>query len=225
MEELEVSAKNVEEATQRALEQLGVSREEVEVTVVKEGKQGVLGIGAEEATVIVRPLVTSSPLVTDDKVEIARNIVEALIDKLGLDASVEIQEPMDTFDGKDDTSPTAFEIKGDDLGILIGRQGETLACLQYIARLILANQIKSWLPIIIDVEGYKQRRYQSLREMAQRIASQVGVRGVSFTLKPMPAFERRIIHITLADNPDVTTESTGAGESRRVCIMPREPSE
>lgn len=224
MEELEVSAKNVEEATQRALEQLGVSREEVEVTVVKEGKQGVLGMGAEEATVRVRPLGTVL-LVTDDNVEMARNIVEALIDKLGLDASVELQEPMDTFESKDTTSPTAFEIKGDDLGILIGRQGETLACLQYIARLILANQTKSWLPIIIDVEGYKQRRYQSLREMAQRIASQVGVRRVSFTLKPMPAFERRIIHITLADDPDVTTESTGAGESRRVCIMPREASD
>ncbi len=225
MEELEVSAKSVEEATQRALGQLGVSREEAEVTVVKKGKLGVLGLGVEEATVRVRLLVTSPPLVTDDKVEVARNIVEALIDKLGLDASVELQESLDAFGGNDATSPIAFDIKGDDLGILIGRQGETLACLQYIARLILANQVKSWLPIIIDVEGYKQRRYQSLRDMAQRIASQVGVRRVSFTLKPMPAFERRIIHITLADNPDVATESTGAGESRRVCIIPREPSD
>ena len=116
----------------------------------------------------------------------------------------------------------AFDIRGDDLGILIGRRGQTLACLQYIVRLIIAHQIKTWVPIIIDVEGYRQRRYEDLRALASRLAEQVTVKGMPFTLRPMPAYERRIIHLTLAEHPDVTTQSVGVGEARKVVILPRE---
>ena len=118
--------------------------------------------------------------------------------------------------------PIAFDVKGDDLGILIGRRGQTLASLQYIIRLIVGHQTETWIPIDIDVEGYKQRRYKALQILAQRMAEQVEIRGVPFTLEPMPAYERRIIHLTLADHPGVTTESTGMGESRKVVIRPNE---
>ena len=218
MKSLEISAKTVEEAIQRALEQLGVSRAEVEVTVVKEGKPGVLGFGAEEATVRVRPLMPTSET---DIAETVKNVVEALLTRLGVVASIEPQVPP-FAGGGDEATPIAFDIKGDDLGILIGRGGQTLSCLQYIVRLIVAHQTKSWLPIIIDVEGYKQRRYETLQALARRIAEQVTAKGVSFTLKPMSAYERRIIHLTLADHPDVATQSTGEGEARRVVILPRE---
>jgi len=124
--------------------------------------------------------------------------------------------------GDDEATPIAFDIRGEDLGILIGRGGQTLSCLQYIVRLIIAHQTKSWLPIIIDVEGYKQRRYETLQALARRIAEQVTAKGVPFTLKPMTAYERRIIHLTLADHPDVATQSTDEGEARRVVILPRE---
>ena len=219
MESLEISAKTVEEAIQRALEQLGVSREEVEVTVVKEGKPGVLGFGAEEATVRVRPLM---PISETDMAETARSVVEVLLTKLGVVASIVPCVPPFAEGGDEATTPIAFDIKGDDLGILIGRGGQTLSCLQYIVRLIVAHQTKSWLPIIIDVEGYKQRRYETLQALARRIAEQVTAKGVPFTLKPMSAYERRIIHLTLADHPDVATQSTGEGEARRVVILPRE---
>ena len=160
-----------------------------------------------------------------DIAEAAKSVLETLLSLMGISASViPSSEPLIEGEAGAATSVT-LDIRGEDLGILIGRRGQTLSCLQYIVKLVTGHQTKTWLPIIIDVEGYKQRRYQSLRDMAQRIASQVGARRVSFTLKPMPAFERRIIHITLADNSDVTTESTGAGESRRVCIIPREPSD
>ena len=79
------------------------------------------------------------------------------------------------------------------------------------------------MPIVIDVEGYKQRRYGALQALAWRVAEQVKVRGKSFALEPMPAYERRIIHLTLADNPDVITESIGEGEARKVVIMPKKP--
>ena len=124
-------------------------------------------------------------------------------------------------DEEEATAPIAFNIEGDDLGILIGRRGQTLASFQYIVRLIVGQQIKTWLPIVIDVEGYKQRRYQVLHALAQRMAEQVKARGAPFTLEPMPAYERRIIHIALADYPDVTTESIGEGLFRKVVILPK----
>jgi spoIIIJ-associated protein len=220
METVEVSAKTVEEAVQRALEKLEVSREEVEVTIIREGKSGVLGFGAEEATVRVRRLMPK--LKKTDIAETVKGVVETLLAKLGLEASIEPYIPPFSEEGDEATAPVAFNIKGEDLGILIGRWGQTLTCLQYVVRLIIASQTKSWQPIVLDVEGYKQRRCETLQALARRIAEQVKVRGTPFTLRPMPAFERRIIHLTLADHPDVTTQSTGLGEARRVAILPRE---
>ncbi len=219
MKNLEVSAKTVEEAIQQALEQLGVSREEVEVTVVKEGKHGILGVGAEEATVRVSLLMAKSKI---DIAETARSVLEALLTRMEVVASVVPQEAPSVGEGDEATTPITFDITGDDLGILIGRGGQTLSCLQYVVRLIVAHQTKAWLPIVIDVEGYKQRRYEELQALAQRIAEQVEARGASFTLKPMSAYERRIIHLSLADHSGVTTQSIGEGEARRVVISPKE---
>ena len=85
----------------------------------------------------------------------------------------------------------------------------------------MAHERNSWLPIFIDVDGYKERRYSALRSLALRMAEQVKMKQTSFALEPMPAYERRIIHLTLADNPDVSTESTGMGEARKVVILPK----
>jgi len=222
MENLEISAKTEEEAIQLALEQLGLSREEVKVTVIKEGKHGILGLGGEEVRVRVEPLV---PKEESDIAEIARNVLEAILSKMGIVASVTSQaEPV--VDGEEGTtSSITFDIEGDDLGILIGRRGQTLSSLQYMVRLIVAHQTKVRSLIMIDVEGYKQRRYKALEALAGRLAEQVKVKGVPFTLEPMAAYERRIIHLTLADDPDVTTQSTGEGEARKVVILPEEQTE
>ncbi len=177
-----------------------------------------MGLGAEEAIVRVSPLVPASKT---DIAEIAKSVVEALLTRLGVVASIAPHSPPPVGEGDEAATPIALDIKGDDLGILIGRHGETLSCLQYIVRLIVAHKTESWLPITIDVEGYKQRRYEALRTLAQRIAEQVKAKGVPFTLRPMPAYERRIVHLTLADHPDVTTESTGEGEARKVVIEPK----
>ena len=190
----------------------------MEVTVLSEGKTGgILGLGAEEAKIRVKPLVPT-PEQTSDVTEAAKGVLEMLLDKMGVPASVIPSTPPPDISI---TTNIAFDIKGDDLGILIGRRGETLACLQYVVRLIIANQSKVWPSIFIDVDGYRERRYESLRSLALRMAEQVKVKRTPFTLEPMPAYERRIIHITLADNPDVTTESNGIGESRKVVILPK----
>ena len=170
MESLEITAKTVEEAIQQALEQLNVNRDEVEVTVLSEGKSGILGLGAEEARIRVNPLVPV-PGERDDIARAARAILEKLLSVLQLRASVAQQGWPFVEEGE--KVPIVLNIRGDDLGILIGRRGQTLDCLQYITRLILAHQTKSWEPVIIDVEGYRQRRVRSLHALARRIAGQV----------------------------------------------------
>ena len=221
MKEVEISAKNVEAAIHQALEKLGVSRDEVEVTVLSEGRTGILGLGAGEARIRVRPLVTI-PEKESDIAETAERVLETLLSEMGVSASV-IPSAQPLVEGQVGTSaPIAFDIKGDDLGILIGRRGQTLACLQYMVRVIVAHQRKAWLPIFIDVDGYKQRRHKALQSLALSVAEQVKVKQAPFTLEPMPAYERRIIHLTLAEHPDVTTESIGVGEARKVVILPKE---
>ncbi len=221
MEHLEISAKTAEEAIQIALKQLGVSREEVKVTVLREGRTGLLGLGAEEALVRVEPLLPVSEQESDAS-ETVRSVLETLLNMMEISGSI-VSKDSPVVGGEEEvTAPIAFDITGDDLGILIGRRGQTLASLQYIVRLIVGNKTKTWAPIVIDVEGYKQRRDEVLRNLAERMAEQVRARGTSFTLEPMPAYERRIIHITLADHPDVTTESIGEGFSRKVVILPKE---
>ena len=111
-----------------------------------------------------------------------------------------------------------FNIEGDDLGILIGRRGQTLTSFQYITRLILANRVKGWVPISVDVEGYKKRRYEALQGLALRLADQVKATHRPMTLEPMSADERRIVHLTLSERTDVTTHSIGVGDERKVTI-------
>jgi len=192
----------------------------VEVTVVKEGKHGILGLGAEEAMVKVRPLVR---MPEKSKIaEAAKGVLETLLTRMGVIASV-VPHAEPSVEGEDEASNlVSLDVTGDDLGILIGRRGQTLSSLQHIVRLIVAHQAKARVPIVIDVEGYKQRRYGALQALARRMAEQVKVRGMSFTLEPMPAYERRIIHLTLVDDPDVATASIGEGEARKVVIMLKE---
>jgi len=222
MKSLEISAPTVEAAIQKALEQLSVSREEVEVTVIKEGRSGILGLGAEEAVIEVRSL-AMEPEERSEITGVAREALENLLVRLGVEASVESEANPPFEPGAEASEVITINVTGDDLGILIGRRGQTLAALQHMVRLMVAHQMKARVPIVIDVEGYKQRRYGALQALALRLAEQVKERRKPFALEPMPAYERRIIHLALADDPDVTTESTGMGEVRKVVIMPRPP--
>ena len=131
MESLEISGKTVEEAIQQALDQLGVSREEVEVSVVRESKSGILGLGADEAVVRVTPLVSMPP--RDEITDAVKDILEQLLALMDVEGSIEPQtEPV--VEGEESSTSISINIKGEDLGILIGRRGQTLSCLQYIVR-------------------------------------------------------------------------------------------
>jgi len=211
MKEIEVSAKTVDEAIQTALEQLGVDEDQVEVVVLRKGRSGVLGMGTEEAKIKVKLL--SDAKEKDEVASIATEVLETLIKAMGISAQVSVTQ------APTEEQPMALDIEGEDLGILIGRRGQTLASLQYVVRLIVAEKMKMWVPINVDVAGYKKRRYESLRGLALRLAEQVKRNQRLITLEPMPPDERRIIHLALADHPDVDTESTGEGEGRKVAIL------
>ena len=155
--------------------------------------------------------------------EVAKEVLENLLARLGVETSVVSEAKPPFEEGVEASEVITLDVTGDDLGILIGRRGQTLAALQHMVRLIVAHQVKARVPVVIDVEGYKQRRYSALQALALRVVEQVKDRKKSFALEPMPAYERRIIHLALADDPDVTTESTGVGEVRKVVIMPKEP--
>lgn len=158
----------------------------------------------------------------DDLTEVARSVLETLLELMEVPASVMPAATLLVEDEEEAADSINLEVTGEDLGILIGRRGLTLSCLQYVVRLIVGHQTENWLPLTIDVEGYKRRRYDALQALAWRMAEQVKTRKVPFALEPMLAYERRVIHLTLADHPDVTTQSSGEGETRKVVILPRE---
>jgi spoIIIJ-associated protein len=210
----------VEEATKKALAQLNVGLDDVEITVVNAGKSGILGIGAEDSIIRVKVLESGNTKDTSE-IEKAKDILKNILDKMGFKSTIEVLIPEKEFNEEGDPNPVVFNIIGDDLGMLIGRRGQTLESLQYLVRLIISKEANSKVPIMVDVESYKQRHYSDLRVLAQNIAQQVKSSKTSFRLEPMTAFERRIIHLTLANNPDVTTESTGEGEFRKVVVVPK----
>jgi spoIIIJ-associated protein len=213
MESIEISANSEEEAVDLALAELGLSRSEVEVVVVKKGRAGLFGLGSEEVRVRVTPL----GLLSNEDVDVggmAKEVLENLLSLVEISASVNLEAG-----GSGDQAMISLDIEGEDLGILIGRRGETLSSLQYLVNLIVGRRLKAGVGVVVDVAGYRQRRYESLRLLAQRLADQVRSTGSSVTLEPMPAAERRIIHLELKDDPYVTTQSIGQGEARKVAIL------
>ena len=230
MEILEVSGKTVDEAIAKALKQLGVEREDVNITILHEGKSGGLfGLGSEDALISVEVLESAStgnkaPEPTAEAVvTTARETLEELLKLMGVTGTV-VPGTYPDESGEPNSAPIAFNIEGEDLGILIGRRGQTLSSLQYLLRLIVGRKTNSWLPIVIDAESYKQRRYEALQALAHRMAENVKTKGTPFTLEPMPPYERRIVHMALANHSAVYTESIGEGESRKVVIKPKRPA-
>jgi len=169
----------------------------------------------EEEAVVARP--TSVEPEDEYVLHVAEDTVAELLQRMHVRADVSAQfgEP-DDLRGR---VPVNVEITGKDLSILIGRQAETLNALQYIAGLMVSKEIGHALTLVIDVQGYRKRREQQLRQLARRMADQAIKTGRRQVLEPMPANERRIIHIELRDHPQVTTESIGEEPRRKVTII------
>jgi spoIIIJ-associated protein len=210
MQSIETTAKTAEEAIEIALKELDADRKDVEIDVVSRGKSGILGIGGEPAR--VRVSVLDKPT---DVVKITTEVLQDLVSKMGVSAVVTLKSAE-----REDVGGPVFDIDGDDSGLLIGRRGETLRSLQFLVGFIASRRLGTRVNIFLDVAGYQERRNEALTNMAQRAAQRVADTRRSITLEPMPPNERRIVHIALADHPDVSTESTGVGEGRQIVVEP-----
>ena len=158
---------------------------------------------------------------TEDEV-IAKQIVSELLAHMGIEAEVVATDNPSTMDSGEEDPPTIFiDVLGQDLGLLIGRRGEHLAHLQYIVNLVANKRLGDYTRVIVDVEAYRTRREESLIALAERVARQVSRSGRPIVLEPMPPNERRVVHMTLREHPEVATESNGEGQDRRITVMPR----
>jgi len=155
----------------------------------------------------------------DPALSIARQALEELLDKMKIEAQVDASWGEAGPD--EESRPLMLDVRGQDVGLLIGQRGDTLAALQYLTRLIVAKRLGQGLNLIVDVEGHKRRRIEQLRRLARRAADQAVERGRVMPLEPMPPDERRIVHLELRDHPDVYTESVGEGSRRQVTIVPK----
>ena len=210
MKSIEMTAKTVEEAIEIALKELDADRVEVEIDVISRGKAGILGIGSELASVRVTKVDGTS-----DVLDSANEVIKNLLSHMDVDVVVNLKEA-----DNEETGGPIFEIEGDDSGLLIGRKGETLRSLQFLTRFIVGRQTGERANISLDVEGYDERRKQSLANLANRVAQRVVKTGRSIELEPMSARERRLVHVALAENAKVYTESSGEGRDRRVAVIP-----
>jgi spoIIIJ-associated protein len=269
----EFRGKSVEAAISAGLAALQLTRENVDVEVIRPGSRGVLGIGAEDAVVrltelrpgsvratpevVPQPAVESRPAPApkpeqppaargqaqsrpepsrapsgvptelNDKelaaAEQGKAFLSGLLERMGLRASVEIVAQTSAEADEDDRVPV-LNIVGDDLGVLIGRQNETLSAMEFITRLAVNQQSHSRSQFTVDVNGYRAKRAEALRKLAFRMADQCAQSGRTVSLEPMPPAERRIIHMALRDHPKVFTQSVGEGDRRKVTIVPKKDS-
>jgi spoIIIJ-associated protein len=239
---LEIIAPTVAEAIQQGLEQLGVPSSQVSIDILDEGSRGLFGIGARQARVRLTLLTPTPPLPATPTPQIeqaeaslptgqpalagnqtylkqAEQVVSRLLQEMRIRAQVTASyadQPNATGE-----TPIHVDIRGKDLTILIGPQAETLNALQYLVTLIIGKQIGRAIPITIDVEGYRTRRENQLRRLARKMAEQALKTGRRQVLEPMPANERRIVHLELRDFEGVTTESIGEEPRRKVTIIPK----
>ncbi|MEX0799674.1 MAG: RNA-binding cell elongation regulator Jag/EloR [Dehalococcoidia bacterium] len=244
MESVEVSAKNVDEAIDIALDELGLKRSQVEIEILSAGKPGLFGIGGEPARVRVtaleegtaRPMAEpedmdfqapGGPVAADveladldsPEVELATEYLTRFLGLMEIPSEVTVRVPETPGDGLGRVS-AVLDVEGEDLGLLIGRRGTTLSALQYMVNLMVSRQKSSRVLVSVDVEHYRRRREDSLYSLAQRMAERVSRSGRSMTLEPMPPGERRIIHLALSEDQGVTTGSVGEGDHRKVVIHP-----
>lgn len=246
MQMIEVTANSVQAAIDKGLAELKARPGEVVVEVLDEPNTGLFGFGAKEARVRLVLIGTRSkdepeaaeyadgaieeprpsppsPGLSDAELDedalVAKQVLEDLLERMGVDATVAVQRAEDDDEGED--PHWMLNISGDRVNRLIGRRGETLSSLQHIVRLICSRRLERRANIIVDAGGYKSGRSKRLRGLANRMAKQAVQQGRTITLEPMHPNERRIIHLTLRGRNDVMTQSVGEGRGRKVTIVPR----
>lgn len=202
----EKTAKSVNEAIELALCEMGLTESDVDIEIVDEGTKGFLGLGSKEAKVIVTP--------KEPVPYMARVFLSEIFKGMQLDVEIKT-----TFDGES----LLVELSGEHMGIIIGKRGDTLDSLQYLTSLVINRDSDKYIKVTLDTENYREKRYNALIALSERLAAKVIKTGKKYTLEPMNPYERRIIHSNLQANEEVTTFSIGEDPYRKVVIAPKNP--
>ena len=203
MDYIEVTGKTVEDARTEALIKLGTTSDQIEVEILEKGSSGFLGIGSKPAVIRVRRKFTMEDCVRD----FLTQVFDAM--DLTVDISVEVEEDYHTVN---------VELKGDEMGVLIGKRGQTLDSLQYLTSLALNRHTDEYVKVKLDTEDYRKRRKETLENLAKNIAYKVKRTKRPVSLEPMNPFERRVIHSTLQNDKYVSTHSEGEEPHRHVVV-------
>lgn len=203
MDYKEFSAKTVEDAIVDACKELMITREKLEYEVLEEGSAGFLGIGAKSAVIKARAKAGIE--------DVARDFLNEVF--AAMDMVVELDIKYDEFD-----KSMSIDLSGDDMGVLIGKRGQTLDSLQYLVNLVVNKNVEEKIHVKVDTEDYRRRRRQTLENLAKNMSSKVKRTRHSVTLEPMNPYERRVIHSALQNDKYVTTHSEGEEPFRRVVI-------
>lgn len=203
MEFIEISAKNVDDAITQATVQLGITSDQLEYEVLDKGSTGFLGIGSKNAVIKARKKFS----IDENVVEFLSSIFDAM--KMEVEILVAVNEEEHLIE---------VELKGDDMGILIGKRGQTLDSLQYLTNLAINKHSDEYYKVKIDTEDYRKRRKETLENLAKNIAYKVKRTKRPVSLEPMNPFERRIIHSALQNDRYVTTHSEGDEPYRHVVV-------
>lgn len=203
---IEKKAKSVNEAVDAALAELGAAREDVTVEILEEGAKGFLGLGAKEAVVRVA--------LKDVSLQAAKTFLSDIFKAMNLDVAI---------DAEKNENGIHIELSGDNMGIVIGKRGDTLDGLQYLTSLVINRDSEDYIKVSIDTENYREKRSEALLALSNRLADKVTKTGKKFTLEPMNPYERRIIHSNLQNSETVTTYSIGEEPYRKVVISPKNP--
>ncbi|MFC4182796.1 RNA-binding cell elongation regulator Jag/EloR [Saccharococcus thermophilus] len=205
MKEVTATAATVDEAVQSALQQLGVSKDRAEIVVLDEGKKGLFGIfGSKPA--VVKAILKINP------VEEAELFLQKVIQQMGVTAV--------TIEKQQHDKQVTFMITGEQVGLLIGKHGQTLNSLQLLTQLVANRYAEEYISIIVDAENYRERREKTLMQLAEKLAEKVMKTGREIKLEPLPAHERKIIHTALANHKKVVTYSVGVEPHRYVVVSP-----
>lgn len=204
MKQVTATGQTVEEAVKSALAQLKTTKDRAEVHIIDEGKKGIFGIFGS------RPAVVKVTL-SLDPIEEATKFLKQVSSQMGAPVEIEVKR-----DGKQ----VHFMLSGEKIALLIGKRGQTLNSLQYLTQLVINRYSDQYLTVILDAEDYRNRRSETLIQLANRLAQKAIKTGQDVALEPMPSYERKVIHTALADNKQVKTLSDGIEPHRHVVISP-----
>ena len=228
----EKSGKNKESAIEAALKELGASRDEVEIEILDEGSKGFLGIGARDARVKVTlknaAAVSEGENIPQKSAPKTEKVKKKPSEKgLAEDAKqflADIFAAMDldvNIEARMDEQSLIIDLSGENMGIIIGKRGDTLDSLQYLTSLVVNQRSDDYIKVSIDTENYREKRGEALIALSARLEEKVTKSGKKFTLEPMNPYERRIIHANLQNSETVTTYSIGQEPYRKVVIAPK----